>query len=156
MPISHLPRRTAIILIAATYGLFAISPAMAQQQPEDAVIGAWEADDGSVKLDLFKSGSEFQAHLLYGNEVMEADNITFKQDGKNPDPALRTRSLENIVFITGLRWEDGEWSGGSLYDGSSGSTYHCTIKLDGSKMLLRGYLGISLLGQTRAFHRVVG
>lgn len=156
MPISHLTRRVAIVLIAVTFGLSVISPAMAQQPPEDAVIGIWEADDGSVKLDMFKSGSEFQAHLLYGNEVMEADNVTFKKDGKNPDPALRTRSLQNIVFITELHWEDGEWSGGSLYDGSSGSTYRCTIKLDGSKMLLRGYLGISLLGQTRAFHRVAG
>lgn len=156
MPKSHLTRRAAIALIATTCGLSAIPPAMAQQPPEDAVIGAWEADDGSVKLDLFKSGQEFQAHLLYGNEVMEADNTTFKKDSKNPDPALRSRSLEQITFITGLHWEDGEWSGGSLYDGSSGSTYRCTIKLDGGKMLLRGYLGISLLGQTRAFHRVAG
>ncbi|TGE85691.1 DUF2147 domain-containing protein, partial [Rhizobium sp. SEMIA 4032] len=28
-----------------------------------------------------------------------------------------------------------------------------TVEMKGNKMLLRGYLGISLLGQTREFHR---
>ncbi len=130
--------------------------AFAEQALQDAVIGKWEADDGSVKLDMYKAGSEFQARLLYGNQVVEADNTTFKQDTKNPDPALRSRSLKNIVFISGLRWDDGEWSGGSLYDGSSGSTYRCKVEVKGAKMLLRGYLGISILGQTREFHRIGG
>jgi uncharacterized protein (DUF2147 family) len=53
-----------------------------------------------------------------------------------------------------LRFEDGKWSGGSLYDGSSGRMYKCTVELKDGKMLLRGYLGMSLLGQTRSFHRV--
>jgi hypothetical protein len=29
-------------------------------------------------------------------------------DTKNPDLALRSRSLKHIVFIAGLRWADGE------------------------------------------------
>ncbi|WP_050764080.1 DUF2147 domain-containing protein [Beijerinckia indica] len=128
-------------------------PAFAQQTSQDAILGKWAADDGSVKLEMFKSGAEFWAHLLFGNQIMEADNTTFKKDTKNPDPTLRSHSLENIVFIHGLHWDNGEWTGGSLYDASSGSTYKCKVEMKGNKMLLRGYLGISLLGQTREFHR---
>ena len=139
--------------------LFALSlclapPSPAQQATSQAIVGTWEADDGSVKLDMYATGSELQAQLLYGNEVVEADNVTFKQDTRNPDPALRTRSLKNIVFIWGLHWEDGRWSGGSLYDGSSGTTYHCKVTLKEGKMYLRGYIGVSVLGRTRVFHRV--
>jgi uncharacterized protein (DUF2147 family) len=80
--------------------------------------------------------------------------VTFKQDTKNPDPSLRTRSLKHIVFVQGLRWEDGKWGGGSLYDGSSGRTYRCKVEMKDGKMLLRAYLGMSILGQTRSFHRL--
>jgi uncharacterized protein (DUF2147 family) len=128
----------------------------AQPSAGDEIVGKWEADDGSVKLDMYKAGSEFQARLLYGNQLVEADNVTFKNDALNPDPALRSRSMKNVVFITGLRWGDGEWSGGSLYDGSSGRTYNCKAEIKDEKMLLRGYLGISVMGQTRAFHRLRG
>jgi hypothetical protein len=37
-------------------------------------------------------------------------------DTKNPDLALRSRSLKHIVFIAGVRWADGERAGGSIYD----------------------------------------
>ncbi|HKT96035.1 MAG TPA: DUF2147 domain-containing protein [Paraburkholderia sp.] len=129
--------------------------AIAQQQaPADQIVGTWGADDGSVKLDMFKAGAEFNAHLLYGNQVMEPDDVTFKKDTNNPNPALQSRSLKNIVFIQGLRWNGSEWSDGSLYDGSSGRTYHCKVEIKDGKMRLRGYLGIPALGQTRVFHRI--
>jgi uncharacterized protein (DUF2147 family) len=154
MQIFPTSRRSAILLTFAAVSLFPTLAVRAQQAPEDALLGTWQADDGSVKLDMYKAGSEFQAHLLYGNEVVEADNATFKKDTKNPDPALRSRSLKNIVFIWGLHWDNGKWAGGTLYDGSSGRTYKCNVEFKDGKMQLRGYLGISVLGQTRAFHRV--
>lgn len=152
---SHLiPRRMVISMMFAIPSLFSVLPAYAQQVAADAIVGTWEADDGTVKLDMVKDGPEFQAHLLYGNQVVESDNVTFRNDAKNPDPALRSRSLKNIVFLRGLRWEDGKWSGGSLYDASSGRTYRCEVALEDDKMRLRGYIGIPALGQTRVFHRV--
>jgi len=155
MNMSKVSRRSAIFLTMATIGLALASVAHAQQvSPADAIVGVWQADDRSVKLDMFKAGTEFRARLLYGNQLVEADNVTFKKDTKNPDPALRSRSMKNVVFITGLHWNDGSWTGGSLYDGSSGRTYNCQIQLQGGKVHLRGYIGISALGQTRVFHRV--
>ncbi|WLD96039.1 DUF2147 domain-containing protein [Agrobacterium leguminum] len=146
-------RRSLLLAAFAMTSLAATGPALAQQTSQNSILGRWAADDGSVKLEMFKAGAEFRAHLLFGNEIMESDNTTFKKDAKNPDPALRSRSLQNIVFIQGLKWDGGQWSGGLLYDASSGRTYRCNVEMRGSKMLLRGYLGISLLGQTREFHR---
>jgi uncharacterized protein (DUF2147 family) len=156
MPDIDISRRSALGLTMIALAFLAVPTSLAQMTGEDAIIGLWEADDGSVKLDMYKEGTEFRARLLYGNQIMEADNTTFRLDTKNPDPALRSRSLEKIVFIQRLHWDNGEWSGGSLYDGSSGSTYRCRAEIKDGKMLLRGYLGISILGQTRAFHRITG
>ncbi|WP_042301838.1 DUF2147 domain-containing protein [Paraburkholderia kururiensis] len=149
-------RQSAVFMMLFVMSLFVTLTAHAQQAPADGIVGIWEADDGSVKLDMYKAGAAFEARLLYGNQVVESDNVTFKLDTRNPDPALRSRSLKNIVFLSGLRWDDGEWTGGSLYDGSSGRTYTCKAAIKDGKMYLRGYLGISALGQTRVFHRVNG
>jgi len=143
---------TAFLTLAVS-DLASSPTAFAQQTSPNAIVGVWEADDGSVKLDMFQRSGESQAHLLYGDQLVESDNVTFKKDEKNPDPTLRWRSMKNVTFITGLHWNDGEWAGGSLHDGSSGHTYRCDVKIRDGKMLLRGYLGISLLGQTREFHR---
>jgi uncharacterized protein (DUF2147 family) len=128
--------------------------AMAETAQPDAIIGKWEADDGTVRLDMYRAGSEYQARFLYGNEVVEADGVTLKKDAKNPDPALRSRSLKGIVFINGLRYGNGEWAGGSIYDASSGRTYNAKAEMQGNRLHLRGYLGVSALGQTRVFHRM--
>ena len=105
MQISRASRRFALLAALVMTTLPLAPAAFAQQAAQDAITGRWEADDGSVKLDMYRSGSEFQARLLYGNQLVEADNTTFKHDANNPDPALRSRSLKNIVFISGLRWK---------------------------------------------------
>lgn len=156
MKTSRLSRRAALLLALGTSTTFLMPAVSAEPSSADALVGIWEADDGTVKLDMYKVGAEFQARMLYGNEIVEADNVTFKKDAMNPDPALRSRSLKNIVFITSLRWTDGEWSGGSIYDASSGRTYNCKATVKDGKMHLRGYLGLPAMGQTRTFHRARG
>lgn len=153
MQTSTLSRRSAIFLLMATVNIGLMPMAHGEALAPEAIVGTWEADDGTVKLDMFKAGAEFQARMRYGNEIVEADNVTFKKDTKNPEPELRSRSLKNIVFITGLRWADGEWSGGSIYDASSGRTYNCKATIKDRKMHLRGYVGLPAMGQTRTFHR---
>ena len=103
---------------------------------------------------MYKADGEYQARLLYGNQLIEADGVTMRNDIKNPDPALRSRPLQDIVFATKLRYADGEWTGGSIYDAASGSTYRCKASMKGDKLQLCGYMGVSLLGRTQAFHRI--
>ena len=147
-------RRAVIALTLATFNLANAPVARADQPSPDAIVGKWAADDGTVKLDMFKAGSEYQARFLYGHLVVEADGVTMKKDVNNPDPALRNRSLKNIVFATGLHYGNGEWTDGSIYDASSGRTYNCKAEIEGGKLHLRGYLGVSALGQTTVLHRM--
>ena len=60
-------------------------------------------------------------------------------------------------FYTGLRpAESGEsWSGGRIYDPTSGRQYRAAASLDGrDRLQVRGYLGIRLLGRTTVWTRV--
>ena len=57
-------------------------------------------------------------------------------------------------MLSGFKYSDGEYSGGTIYDPQSGKTYKSYMKLDGpDKIKLRGYVGISLFGKTSYWMR---
>ncbi|WP_343657843.1 DUF2147 domain-containing protein [Chryseobacterium sp.] len=127
------------------------------QQPADSIIGNWESIDGDVKLkfEIFKQDGKYSGKLLWASNMYEADGKTPKKDFKNPDKSLQSRSRKGIVNITNLKYEDGEYEGGKLYNPSDGDTYSLSAKLKNANELhFRGYLGISLLGKTMKFKRI--
>lgn len=122
------------------------------QTGENAIIGTWESDKKDVRLEFFKSGNEYQARLLWGNQIVESDGKTSKKDTKNPDRNLCSRNIIGITSVTGLKWDNDEYTGGKIYNPPSGDTYKCKVWIKDGKLNLRGYLGFSLLGQTATFH----
>jgi uncharacterized protein (DUF2147 family) len=84
---------------------------------------------------------------------VESDGKTSKKDVKNPDKNLRTRNIVGITSLTSLRWNGKEYTDGKIYNAPSGDTYSCKVWIKNNKLYLRGYLGLSLLGQTASFHR---
>ncbi len=72
----------------------------------------------------------------------------------NPDPSLRSRSLNGILMVKGLVYQNGEWTGGTAYDPSSGRSFNSKAEIVDGELHMRGYMGVSLLGQTIVFHRV--
>lgn len=145
----------AAVLSAGMTGL-PVGDALAQASSPNDIVGVWEAENGNVKFEMFDAGGSYAARMIYGNRLVEADGKTFKKDTLNPDPNLRNRSLQGIVFLNNLKWDAGErrWEGGSLYDGSSGRTYSGRATLVNGKLELRGYIGTPLAGQTMVLRRV--
>lgn len=98
------------VALAAAATVTAVVPsgiAFAQTGSANEVVGLWQADNGSLKLDMFDAGGTYSARMLYGVRVMEPDGKTFRQDTKNPDPKLRNRSLERAVILKNLKWNAG-------------------------------------------------
>jgi hypothetical protein len=62
---------------------------------------------------------------------------------RQPDAALQGRPIVGLQILDDLKpatAEDGTWAGGSIYDPTSGRTYRCTMRLDGSDRLrARGF-----------------
>jgi uncharacterized protein (DUF2147 family) len=128
----------------------------AQVSGPNEIVGVWHADNGNLKFEVFDSGGTYAARVIYGNRLVEADGKTFKKDVLNPDPSLRSRSLEGILILSNLKWnaKNRRWEGGSLYDGSAGQTYSARVSIVNAKMELRGYKGTPMLGRTVVLHRV--
>lgn len=141
----------AIILTLASVTVFA------QQLSADKIIGTWESVDSDIglKFEIFKSDGKYFGKLLWASNMFEADGKTSKKDFNNPNKILQSRPRKGIVNITDLKYSDGEYTGGKLYNPSDGNTYSLRAKLKNNNHIeFRGYKGISLLGKTMKFKRV--
>jgi uncharacterized protein (DUF2147 family) len=58
--------------------------------------------------------------------------------------------------MRGLTRHGTEYEGGDILDPETGFVYRCKLALnsDGDRLLVRGYLGISLLGRTQTWTRL--
>ncbi len=77
-------------------------------------------------------------------------------DIHNPDLALRPRPLCGMEIGSGFEPQGlDEARNGTLYDPKTGKTYHGSLRLDGDKLELRGYVGIPLFGRSQTWTRSV-
>lgn len=109
-------------------------------EPKDGIIQITQAADGTL-----------QGRIVGGNEPG-------KLDRENPDPSKRTLALRGQVIMSGLKYDGGgKWSGGSIYKPADGKSYKCKLELlaDGT-LKVRGFIGISLLGQNQIWTRYAG
>ena len=79
------------------------------------------------------------------------------RDDNNPDLNSRNRTVVGLEVLSGLKQADDEgsvWTGGTIYDPSTGRTYSCNARMEGDdRLFLRGYFGIQLLGRTTTWTR---
>ncbi|CEN45874.1 conserved hypothetical protein [Capnocytophaga canimorsus] len=62
--------------------------------------------------------------------------------------------MKGSVILKKLKYHKGEWKNGEIYDPQSGKTYHCKAKIKNNQLILRGFVGVSLLGKNTTWTRV--
>jgi uncharacterized protein (DUF2147 family) len=69
--------------------------------------------------------------------------------------ARQGKPIIGLTVLTQLRWDGDIWDGGRILEPETGSVYRCSMRLadGGRKLIVRGYLGISLLGRTQTWLR---
>lgn len=130
------------------------SSVSAQTAAGDKILGIWMSEKKNGKIEVYRSGNKYYGKLIWGDKMYEADGKTSRKDVKNTDAGQRSRNLKDLVLMTDMSFDDGEWSGGKIYDPESGKTYSCNMKLDGMTLNIRGYIGISLFGRSSVWTRV--
>ncbi len=121
--------------------------------------GRWWAEGGAAQVEIRPCGDALCGHVVWLRSPLDEFGCLLRDD-RNPDPTLRSRELIGIELLRGLRASEkaaNEWSGGEIYDPTSGRTYRVVARLDAlGRLRVRGYLGIRLLGRTAIWHRVRG
>jgi len=129
--------------------------AMAQAPALPSPVGIWQTvDDHTGKVRGIVRVFEAQGHL-YGNvvRVLEPDKagaVCLKCTDDRKD-----KPVEGLQVIRGLHPDGDEWTGGTILDPETGNIYRCSMHLadGGHKLVVRGYLGISLLGRSQTWIR---
>lgn len=69
--------------------------------------------------------------------------------------ARHNHPVIGMVFMSGLRKEGDEYSGGEILDPDNGKVYRSRIKLadGGRKLVVRGYIGFPMLGRSQVWIR---
>ena len=151
-----MPTRRGLFLLAL---LPALAPALAAAQEASALqspVGLWQTFDdhtgqprGLVRI--FESQGR-----LYGDiaRVLDTDKpgaVCVKCTDDRKD-----KLVLGLQIIRGLVPDGNEWSGGTILDPETGTAYRCSMHLTdgGRKLVLRGYIGISLFGRSQTWVRV--
>jgi uncharacterized protein (DUF2147 family) len=118
-----------IALLAA--GLLALAaPAFAA----DPVEGDWTPPDGASKIRIAPCADN--PALVCGKIAWLAPANAKSLDGNNPKAELKTRPVLGIQTFWGFKSAGpGKWTGGKLYDPSSGKTYSGKLTAVGSGAL---------------------
>jgi uncharacterized protein (DUF2147 family) len=123
----------------------------------DVLLGEWwtEAREGRVRFTRASDGTFRGTTTCCIPDKPSPERPA--QDIHNPDPKQRGRSTVGIVIIWKLVYEDGEYSGGYVYNPRDGKTYRFAVEIvnDGT-IEVRGYVGIPLLGQSQIWKRALG
>ncbi|HWJ34509.1 MAG TPA: DUF2147 domain-containing protein [Steroidobacteraceae bacterium] len=69
----------------------------------------------------------------------------------------KNQPIIGLIIIRNMKADGNEYGGGDILDPESGSVYRCKMHLeqDGTRLILRGYIGFSLLGRSQTWQRQI-
>lgn len=67
---------------------------------------------------------------------------------------FKDKPIKGLEVIWGLKENSaGVWDGGQILDAHMGKIYRVRVSMDGDKLLVRGYIGIPMIGRTQIWER---
>ena len=123
-------------------------------QNKDQILGKWVNSTSEANIEITKRSDKYFGKIVWLKEPKDEKGNT-KTDVKNPAASLRSRTIVGLEILKDFTYDDGEWTGGKIYDPKSGKTYSCNISLKkNGDLSMRGYIGVSLIGRTEIWKRV--
>lgn len=119
------------------------------------VIGKWKTIDditGKEKgiVEIYEKNGKFYFKIIEIFEAQHKNRRCEKCSGEDKD-----KPYLGLVIIKGLKKCGDIYEGGKVLDQKIGKTYRCKIYLEGKdKLIVRGYIGIPLIGRSQTWYRV--
>jgi uncharacterized protein (DUF2147 family) len=129
---------------------------------------AWA--DSASPLGVWKTIDDETHEARSRVEITEHDGVLsgrvvelFRKPGEDPNPRCEDcpgdrhgQPVIGMTILWNLRRDGDVWEGGEILDPEEGKTYRCRLRVEGDKLEVRGYIGISLLGRTQVWERAPG
>lgn len=145
-------------LLAHAGSVALLTVSLHAQAANDTPVGRWKTfDDDTGKATSIIRIRNFDGEL----RGWIAKVLKTPEEGALPtctlcEGELKDAPVEGLRFMWGLRREGDAWTGGQVVDPETGKVYNVKMELEdaGRKLVVRGYIGIPLLGRTQTWERV--
>jgi len=138
----------AVVLLAAG--------GMKAQSPYDSPVGRWRTfSDTTGKqngaVEIVENNGELLGRLIAGSKPNFDTRVCDKCPGDR-----HLKPMKGLLILSGVRRKGDEWGGGEILDPDIGKIYRVKLRLaeGGKKLLVRGYIGFSLIGRTETWIRM--
>jgi uncharacterized protein (DUF2147 family) len=145
-------------ILTATLAWFALAeiPTVASQAADpQSPIGLWQTVDDKTGMPRAMVRIYVQDGKYFGRiersftPGAEARVCSVCTDERKNQPIIGLLIIRNVTLRAG------EYGGGDILDPDTGSVYRCKFHLekDGAVLVVRGFIGISLLGRSQTWQR---
>lgn len=138
-----------------TAALFLSASFLAGAEPAPGPAGLWKTIDdktgkpkGTVRI--YEENGEFFGRIESSLNPADAhERCDQCKDDRKDKPII------GLLIMRRMKKNGDEYGGGDILDPDNGSVYRCKFRIadQGRKLLLRGYIGFSLLGRSQAWTR---
>ena len=128
-----------------------------QASSASSPVGRWKTIDdvtGKVKsvVAIWEENGK-----LYGRiqKLLDPDPGNPNPKCEDCDGELKGKPVVGLRILWDLQKDGDGWSGGTILDPANGKTYKCLVSVEdgGTKLKVRGFIGISMLGRTQYWLR---
>jgi uncharacterized protein (DUF2147 family) len=153
---NFMPHINTIRAIAVLAALIFSALAMQAQSSFDTPVGRWRTfsdvtgkESGAVEI--VENHGELMGRLIASTKPGFETRVCDKCPGER-----HNQPMKGLLIMSGLSRKGDEWGGGEILDPDVGKVYRVKLKLaeNGKKLLVRGYMGFSLLGRTQTWIRM--
>jgi uncharacterized protein (DUF2147 family) len=119
------------------------------------IFGKWKTVDDETGIENGIVEIYEKAGKVYGRiiEILEKEKKHFKCEMCEGED--KNKPVLGLVIIKGLKKKGDFFEGGKITDPKNGKSYHCKMNLEGKdKLIVRGYIGISLFGRSQTWFRI--
>jgi uncharacterized protein (DUF2147 family) len=150
--------RTIFIFSLAALPLLAALPARAQDDAQPTPVGRWQTIDDKTKkpksiVQIWEEDGKLKGRIeeLLDPNRPEPDPVCKKCEGEKKDQPIR-----GMTILWGVKKSGDTWDGGRILDPNNGKVYRVNLTPTdgGKKLMVRGYMGIALIGRTQEWVRV--
>ena len=148
--------RTSILTAALALFVFAVLPASALHAADlQSPVGLWKTVDDKtgkpramVRI-YIENGKYFGKIEQSFTPGAESRVCSVCKDVRKNQPII------GLLIIRNMTQRNGDYGGGDILDPDTGSVYRCKFHLerDGTVLVVRGFIGFSLLGRSQTWQR---
>jgi uncharacterized protein (DUF2147 family) len=144
--------------VAGIVGVLALRPALGWAADPSTVVGVWRTiDDKTNKpralVQIFERNG-----LLYGRVIDILDSKYADARCKDCAGDRANQPVLGLEIIRDMQPDGNRWDGGTIINPETGDVYHCRFHLgpDGQTLIVRGFIGFSLIGRSQTWQRMPG